>query len=102
MDFFILMKQEWSVMAILFILLFIRVGSREWKNESILNLVNFLLLLNFILGLFWNRQGILFNEMYRTNPLIVAEKNILNLGTYIIALQSQTWLKQHWSSLKTI
>lgn len=95
MDFFILMKQEWSVMAILFILLFIRVGSREWKNESVLNLVNFLLLLNFMTGLFWNREGILFNEMYRTSPFIVAEKNILNLGVYIIALQSYAWLKHH-------
>ena len=33
--------------------------------------------------------------MYKTNPLIDAEKNILNLGTYIIALQSHSWLKNH-------
>ena len=93
--FLILMKQEWTVIAILFILLFIKVGSREWKTEKILSLVNILLLLNFISGLFFNREGILFNEMYKTNPLIVAEKNILSLGTYIIALQSYSWLKNH-------
>jgi NADH-quinone oxidoreductase subunit N len=94
-EFLVLMKQEWSVIAILFILLFIKVGNREWKNENILNLVNILLLANFISGFFWNREGILFNEMYKTNPLIVAEKNILALGTYIIALQSHAWLKYH-------
>ncbi|MBS1666531.1 MAG: NADH-quinone oxidoreductase subunit N [Bacteroidetes bacterium] len=89
------MKQEWMVIAIIFILMFIKIGSNEWKNERILNLVNILLLINFILGLFWNQEGTLFNEMYKTNPLIVAEKNILSLGTYIIALQAYSWLKNH-------
>ena len=64
-------------------------------NDKLLSLINILLLANFILGFFWNRDGILFNEMYRTNPLIVSEKNILNLGTYIISLQSYSWLKNH-------
>ncbi|HXB42710.1 MAG TPA: NADH-quinone oxidoreductase subunit N, partial [Puia sp.] len=77
------------------ILLFIKMGSREWKNESILKLMNVLLLLNFITGFFWTRDGILFQEMFRTNQLIVTEKSILNLGTYIIALQSYSWLKSH-------
>jgi NADH-quinone oxidoreductase subunit N len=94
-DFLILMKQEWMIIVILFILLFIKVGNKEWKNENILSLVNVLLLLNFIAGCFWNREGILFSEMFRTNQLIVTEKSILNLGTYIIALQSYSWLKDH-------
>jgi NADH-quinone oxidoreductase subunit N len=78
-DFLILMKQEWAVIAILFILLFIKVGNKEWKSDNILSLVNILLLFNFIAGLFWNQQGNLFNEMYKTNPLVVTEKNILSL-----------------------
>jgi len=94
-DFLILMKQEWAIVAIIFILLFIKVGGKEWKNENILNLVNILLLINLIVGFFWNQDGILFNEMFRTNPFIVIEKSILNLGTYIIALQSFSWLKGH-------
>jgi NADH-quinone oxidoreductase subunit N len=92
-DFLILMKQEWAVVMILFILLFIKVGSKGWTNENILNLVNILLLLNFIVGLFGSKDGMLFNEMFKTNHLIVGEKNILSLGTYIIALQSYSWLK---------
>ena len=94
-DFLILMKQEWAIVAIIFILLFIKVGGKEWKNENILNLVNILLLINLIVGFFWNQDGILFNEMFRINPFIVIEKSILNLGTYIIALQSFSWLKGH-------
>ena len=94
-DFLILMKQEWLVIAILFILLFIKVGNREWKNAQILNLVNLLLLFNFLSGFFFNTEGVLFNGMFKTNALIVTEKNILNLGTYIIALQAGSWLKDH-------
>lgn len=89
------MKQELVIIAIIFILLFIKVGSKDWKNESILNLVNILLLFNFVAGFFWNEDGVLFNEMFKTNKLIVFEKSILSLGTYIISLQSYSWLKNH-------
>ena len=59
-DFFILMKQELVLIAIIFILLFIKVGSKDWKNENILNLVNVLLLFNFVIGFFWNEDGMNF------------------------------------------
>ncbi len=94
-DVFILMKQEWMVLAIIFILLFIKVGSRDRSNETLLKLVNILLLLNAVAGFFGFKDGMLFNEMFKTNHLIVAEKNILSIGTYIIALQSYPWLKQN-------
>jgi NADH-quinone oxidoreductase subunit N len=94
-DFLILMKQEWAIITILFILLFIKVGSKNWTNENILTLVNILMLLNVITGFFGNKDGILFNEMFKTNHLIVTEKNILSLGTFIIALQSSSWLKNN-------
>ncbi len=94
-DFLILMKQEWAVIIILFILLFIKVSSKDQANEYILKLVNILLLLNVIAGFFGLKDGVLFNEMFKTNHLIVTEKNILSLGTYIIALQSYPWLKNN-------
>jgi NADH-quinone oxidoreductase subunit N len=71
------------------------VGSKNWTNENILTLVNILMLLNVIAGFFGNKDGILFNEMFKTNHLIVTEKNILSLGTFIIALQSSSWLKNN-------
>ena len=94
-DFFILMKSELLLAVIIFILLFIKVGSKEWKNEQVLNIVNVLLLVNFIAGFFGNKDGMLFNDMFKTNQLIVLEKCILNLGTFIISLQAYTWLKNH-------
>ena len=93
-EFLILMKQELALIAIIFILMFLKLG-KERSNESFMNIVNLLLFLNLIIGFLWNREGILFNEMFRTNRLMVLEKNILNLGMFIISMQSHSWLKIH-------
>ena len=93
-DFFILMKQELIITVIIFILLLIKIGT-DISNEKMLNLANGLLLLNLVAGFVGNQSGMLFNEMFFTNPLIVLEKNILNLGTLIVSLQSASWLKKH-------
>lgn len=93
-DFFILMKQELVITVVIFILLLLKVGT-DMSNEKMLNLANVLLLLNLAAGFAANQPGMLFNEMYLTNPLIVLEKNILSLGTLIISLQSYSWLKKH-------
>jgi NADH-quinone oxidoreductase subunit N len=42
-----------------------------------------------------NGTGELFNGMFRTNPTIAFEKNILNLGTLIISMQASVWLRNH-------
>ncbi|MBD0376312.1 MAG: NADH-quinone oxidoreductase subunit N, partial [Flavisolibacter sp.] len=93
-NFFILMKQELIVTVLIFILLIIKIG-KDRTNESIINLVNALLLINLIAGFVYNQQGSLFSDMFRTTPLAVLEKNILSLGTLIISLQSYSWLRTH-------
>jgi NADH-quinone oxidoreductase subunit N len=81
-------------MVIIFTLLLIKIGT-DISNEKMLNLANGLLLLNLVAGFVGNEPGMLFDEMFFTNPLIVLEKNILNLGTLIVSLQSASWLKKH-------
>ena len=93
-DFFILLKQELVVTAIIFILLFIKLGKNR-SNETLLGIINLLLFLNFASGFCSSQEGMLFNEMFHTNPLIVLEKNILNLAIWLISLQSYSWLKTH-------
>ncbi|MBA2330762.1 MAG: NADH-quinone oxidoreductase subunit N, partial [Flavisolibacter sp.] len=93
-DFFILLKQELVLIALIFILMFMKLG-KDKSNVSIMNVVNLLLLLNLIFGFFWNKEGMLFNEMFRTNNLMILQKNILNLGMLIISMQSYNWLKTH-------
>jgi NADH-quinone oxidoreductase subunit N len=94
MELLILMKQEMAVTAIIFILMFLKLG-KDRSNESYMHIANVLLFINLIIGFFWNREGMLFNEMFRTNNLMVLEKSILNLGMLIISMQSYSWLKTH-------
>jgi NADH-quinone oxidoreductase subunit N len=94
-DFLILMKQELLITFIIFVLLFIKLRNKEIKNETLINFVNILLTLNLISGFFMIREGELFGDMFHTNELLTFEKNLLNLGTLIISLQSYNWLKDH-------
>lgn len=93
-DFFILLKQELVIVAIIFLLLFVKLG-KDRSNASILNWINLLLFLNLILGFFWNKTGMLFNGMFVTNQLQFLEKNILNLAFLLVSMQSYSWLKTH-------
>lgn len=81
-------------MAIIFFVLILKLG-KDRSNESYLKIVNLVLLINLVVGFLWNKEGVLFNEMFRTNSLMSLEKNILNLGMLIISLQSWSWLKGH-------
>ena len=92
-EFFILMKNELVITAIIFLLLFVKI-SRGIKNETLLSLIQFLLLLNFVLSIFLNKEGDLFGNMFHNDPLIVFEKSILNLAVYLISLLCSGWLKK--------
>ena len=91
------LRQELVVTIILFLLMFVKVGATEYKTGVVLNGVNVLLLVNFVLGFFPLPDATWFNDMFHTNRLIVLEKNMLNLGTLIISLQAYDWLKNHRS-----
>lgn len=92
-EFLTLMKSELVLTGIIFLLLFIKIGKRL-KNESLLSLIQVLLLLNFIFGFFFNKEGNLFGDMFYTTPLIAFQKSILNLGVYLISLLCSDWLKK--------
>lgn len=94
-DFLILMKYELMITIIIFILLFLKIFKSEMSNGAVINLVNGLLLINLIVGFFGNGEGNLFGSMFTMNPLLALQKNILNLGTFIISIQSVTWLRKH-------
>ncbi len=92
-ELFILMKSELLVIAIIFILLFIKIGA-GMKNESLLLVIQSLLLVNFIAGFFLNNEGSLFDGMFTTNGLIALQKSILSLGVYLISLLFADWFKK--------
>ncbi|MBK5272518.1 MAG: NADH-quinone oxidoreductase subunit N [Bacteroidia bacterium] len=87
------MKSEWAITLIIFLLLFIKIG-KGIKNESLLPLIQVLLLLNVIGGVLFNKDGILFDGMFHTSPLIAFQKAVLSLGVYLISLLCADWLKK--------
>jgi NADH-quinone oxidoreductase subunit N len=92
-EFFILMKPELIITVIIFVLLFIKLG-KGLKNETILVIIKIMLLVNFISGFFFNGEGLLFDGMYQTTPMIAFQKNILSLGVYLISLLFSGWFKK--------
>lgn len=92
-EFMILMKPELVVTVIIFILLFIKLG-KAISNDFLLSIIQVLLLMSFVAGFFFNREGNLFGGMYHTDKLIAVQKNILNLGVYLISLLFADWFKK--------
>ena len=87
------MKPELVITFIIFLLLFIKIG-KGLKNESMLLLIQVLLLLNFIAGFLFNSEGVLFDGMYQTTSMITLQKNILSMGVYLISLLFAGWFKR--------
>ncbi len=92
-DLFTLMKSELLVTAIIFILLFLKIG-KGIQNEKLLTIIQFLLLLNLVLGFFFNEEGMLFGGMFYTNALICFQKSILNIGVFLISMLFANWFKK--------
>lgn len=93
-SFFILLKQELLLVLLIFILLFIKLG-KERSNETLLTIINSLLVFNFVIGLVGNEEGYFFGGIYFTDQLLSFEKSILNAALLIISMQSYGWLKNH-------
>jgi NADH-quinone oxidoreductase subunit N len=92
-EFITIMKSELVITAIIFLLLFVKLG-KGIKNDTLLLIIQLVLLLNFIGGFFMNFEADLFDNMYHTSPMIAFQKNILNLGVYLISLLFADWFKK--------
>jgi len=92
-DFLILMKSELVIAFIIFLLLFIKVGT-EMTNDRLLSIVQILLLANFIYSFFFIAEGDLFGGLFTTNTLMAFQKSILSLAVYLISLLFSDWLKK--------
>ena len=88
------LRQELMLAALIFLLLFIKLG-KDRSNESVLNFINIALLVNLGAGFCCHETGELFNGMFNTNTIIVFEKNLLNLAALLISMQSYAWLKNN-------
>lgn len=96
MDFsnFLLMRHELLLLAIVLLLIVGEIFTHKNKKESLVHLAIFLFGIHTIIGFFGLDEGELFGGMFRTNNLIYFFKNVLNVGVFILLLQSADWIQE--------
>ena len=95
MDFsnFLSMRHEIVLLAITLLLIVAEVFIPRTKKQSIVHLAILLFGIHTIAGFLPIMEASLFGGMFRTNDLIHFFKNVLNLGVFILLLQSADWLQ---------
>ncbi|MEP6262243.1 MAG: NADH-quinone oxidoreductase subunit N [Gillisia sp.] len=91
---FFLMRHEIVLLAIALILIIAEIFIPQQKKSSAVHLAIFLFGIHTALGFFPLEESSLFGGMFRTNNLIHFFKNVLNIGVFIILLQSADWIQE--------
>ncbi|MDU8884985.1 NADH-quinone oxidoreductase subunit N [Yeosuana sp. MJ-SS3] len=88
------MRHEIILLGVILLLIIGEVFIASNKKNSIVHLAIFLFGLHTAIGFLNIDYGSLFGGMFHTNALIQFFKNILNLGVFILLLQSGDWLQE--------
>ncbi len=96
MDFsnYLLMRNEILLLLIIVLLVVAEIAIPKNKKSSIVHLAILLFGIQTIAGFFAMESGSLFGGMFHTNQLIHFFKNILNVGVFVLLLQSADWLQE--------
>ncbi|SHG08977.1 NADH dehydrogenase subunit N [Flavobacterium fluvii] len=95
----IAMRQEIFLLAILLLLIVGEIFMHKDKKGSLVHLVLLLFGIHVIIGFFAIEESSLFGGMFRTNTLIHFFKNTLNVGVFIVLLQSSDWIQEKMTPL---
>lgn len=90
-----IMKQELVLTGTLLLVLVLKLAGKPATNRQWNGLMQVLLLVNLVAGLFGLAPGNLFGDMYVTDPSLVLQKNLLMLATLVIVSLSDGWLERH-------
>lgn len=91
---FALMRHELLLTLAALLLLMAEIFWNDARKKSINTFSIILFSIITVVGFLPASPGVLFGGMYVTTPLIIAMKNILNIGVLIIFIQSVTWLSK--------
>jgi NADH-quinone oxidoreductase subunit N len=93
-DSFSYMRQEILLLAVILLLLIAEIFIPKNKKNSIVHLAVLLFGVHTVAGIFPMGEESLFGGMFRTNNLIHFFKNVLNIGVFILLLQSADWIQE--------
>lgn len=91
---FLLMRHELLLLAITLLLIVAEIFIPNHKKGSIVHLAIFLFGIHTVVGFLTIEGGSIFGGMFRTNEMIHFFKNVLNVGVFVLLLQSADWLQE--------
>ncbi len=97
---FLTMRHELILVALVLLVLIIDMNLKKSQKQLIIPISLSLFFIHMVVGFLPTQTGILFGGMYHTDGLTILMKNILNVGVFIVLLQSSTWLKKEENSEK--
>jgi len=89
---FLIMRHELLLILAAVIVLVLEIAFDFNQKKIIVPVLLSLFFIITVIGFLPVSTGVLFGGMYKTTPLIILMKNILNIGVLIILLQSAGWL----------
>ncbi len=91
---FLTMRHELLLVLLAVIIIVAEIFMAEKSKHHVVNLTIFLFLLTTAIGFLPIKEGTLFGGMYSNDLFRATLKNILNIGVFIIFLQSAFWIKK--------
>ncbi len=91
---FLVMRHEILLLAITLLLLVGEIFIHKNKKGSLVHLAIFLFGIHTAVGFLQLDESALFGGSFRTNNMIHFFKNVLNIGVFILLLQSADWLQE--------
>lgn len=91
---FLLMRHEILLLAIVLLLLVGEIFISKTKKSSLVHLAIFLFGIHTTVGFLAIDESSIFGGSFQTNNLIHFFKNVLNIGVFILLLQSADWIEE--------
>jgi NADH-quinone oxidoreductase subunit N len=88
------MRHELILAGLVLLVLIIDLNLKKSQKTRIIPITISLFFIHTVVGFLPAQTGVLFGGMYHTDALTILMKNILNVGVFIILLQSTTWLRK--------
>ena len=95
-----MMRNEAMLLSLLLILIIAEIASGEEKRHVSLIAIGGMLLIS-VIGFFEKTEGLLFGGMFIENDMTQLMKGILNLGTFVVFLQSMEWVSKVENKVRT-
>jgi NADH-quinone oxidoreductase subunit N len=93
LDSLFLMRFEWLTILVILALLILKLSDFEKRILLFFPIIEGIFLVNALAGFLPIANGELFTGFFKSTPLIVLEKNILNISLLLIVLTSRSWVR---------